>query len=62
MRASTSEEARRSSATGDSYRLRHEQSERPVVLHRHGLTVYREGSGGGRTETVTRAEVNRFTR
>ena len=43
MRASTSEEARRSSATGDSYRLRHEQSERPVVLHRHGLTVYREG-------------------
>jgi hypothetical protein len=49
-------------AKGDSYALRHEQSERPVVLHRHGLTVYREGPGGGRTETLTQAEVNRFTR
>ena len=47
---------------GDSYALRHEQSERPVVLHRRELTVYREGTGGGRTETVTQAEVNRFTR
>ena len=47
---------------GDSDALRHEQSERPVVLHRRELTVYREGTGGGRTETVTQAEVNRFTR
>jgi hypothetical protein len=47
---------------GESYALRHGQSEHPVVLDRHGLTVYREGSGGGRTETVTQAEVNRFMR
>jgi hypothetical protein len=47
---------------GDSYALRHEQSEHPVVLDRHGLTVYGEGSGGARTETGTQAEVNRFMR
>jgi hypothetical protein len=28
---------------GDSYALRHEQRERPVVLHRHGLTVTTRG-------------------
>jgi hypothetical protein len=47
---------------GDSYALRHEQSERPFVLHRHGLTVTARGLGQGRTETTTQAEMNRFTR
>jgi len=44
------------SPNGDSYALRHEQSERPVVLHRHGLTGLprgvwrrpnRDGDAGG---------------
>jgi hypothetical protein len=32
---------------GDSYALRHEQSERPFVLHCHGLTVTARGLGQG---------------
>ena len=31
------------SPKGDSYALRHEQSERPVVLYRHGLTGLPQG-------------------
>jgi hypothetical protein len=37
----------RASAKGHSYALRHEQSERPFVLHRHGLTVTASGLGQG---------------
>jgi hypothetical protein len=33
-----------------------------VDERRHGLTVYGEASGGGRTETRTLADVNRFKR
>ncbi len=47
---------------GDSYTLRHEQSERLVVAPPARIDCYDEGPGGGRTETVTQAEVNRFTR
>src|SRR6266487_1973144 len=47
---------------GDSYTHRHEQSERLVVAPPARIDCYDEGPGGGRTETVTQAEVNRFTR